>query len=73
MYESMYNYVGTLFLFDVFPLVFRFSRVLSMAFLHSILDAAHLGCVVLEKTNNRMTRGGSSSDACEDVPVHRLA
>ena len=36
-------------------------------------DVAHLGCVVLGKTNNRMTRGDNSSDACEDVPIRRSA
>ena len=54
-------------------MLFRFLSALLLAFPQFILDVSHLGCVVLEKINNRMTRGGSSSDACEDVPVRRSA
>ena len=73
MYESMYNYVGTLFYSSYFLCYFAFSRALLLAFPQFILDVSHLGCVVLEKIHNRMTRGGSSSDACEDVLVRRSA
>ena len=37
------------------------------------LDVSHLGCVVLGKIHNRMSRGGSTSNAHEDAPVRRFA
>ena len=74
MYESMYNYVGTLFYSSYFLCYFVFSRDLLLAFPQFIfLDVSHLGCVVLGKNHNRMTRGGSSSDAHADTPVRRSA
>ena len=70
MYESMYNYVGT---FLSARISFRcFLLGLSLAFI-PILDISHLGCFILGKQKNRMTRGGRSSQACEDVPVRRSA
>ena len=72
MYESMYNYVGTLFavvssLFCFLPgFVAGFSPTL-------FLDVSHLDCVVLEKIHNRMTRGGSGSNVHEETPARRSA
>lgn len=53
----------------VFAVFFRVCRLLLFPF----LDVAHPGCFILEKTNSRMMRGGSSSHACKDVPVRRSA
>ena len=73
MYESMYNYVGAFYLIavflDSFVLLFRVCRWLFFP----CLDVAHRSCSYWEKINSRMTRGGSSTQASEDVPVRRLA
>ena len=66
----MYNYVGTfLFALVSFRCVFL---GLSLAF-PPILGYFSSRLLCIGKINNRMTRGGSSSQACEDVPVRRSA
>ena len=49
MYESMYNFVGTLFYSSYFLRYFIFSPDLLLAFPQLFLDVSYLGCVVLEK------------------------
>ena len=72
MYESMYNYVGTLF--AVFSSLFCFLPGFVAGFSPNLfLDVSHLDCVVLGKIHNRMTRGGSSSNVREGTPVRRSA
>ena len=72
MYDSMYNYVGTLF--AVFSSLFCFLPGFVAGFSPNLfLDVSHLDCVVLGKIHNRMTRGGSSSNVREGTPVHRSA
>ena len=68
MYESMYNYVGTLF--AVFSSLFCFLSGFVAGFSPNLfLDVSHLDCVVLGKSHNRMTWGGSSSNVREGTPV----
>ena len=73
MYESMYNYVGTLFAVFSSLFCFLFFSGFLASFSPLFLDVAHRACVILGKTNNRMTRGGSSIHAGEDVPIRRSA
>ena len=72
MYESMYNYVGTLF--AVFSSLFCFLLGFVAGFSPNLfLDVSHLDRVVLGKIHNRMTRRGSSSNVREGTPVRRSA
>ena len=72
MYESMYNYDGTLI--AVFSSLFCFfSRIVAGFTPILFLDVPHLDFVALEKILNRMTRGGGSSNVREGTPVRRSA
>ena len=72
MYESMYNYVGTLF--AVFSSLFCFLPGFVAGFFPILfLDVSYLDCVVLGKIHNRMTHEGNSSNVREGTPVRRSA
>ena len=71
MYESMYNYVGTFYSIAVFFGSFAFPG-LSLAFL-PMFGCCSSWLLLLGKINSRMMRGGSSTQACEEVPVRRSA
>ena len=72
MYESMYNYVETLF--TVFSSLFCFLPGFFAGFSPILfLGVSHLDCVIFGKIHNGMTRGGSSSNVREGTPVHRSA
>ena len=72
MYESMYNYDGTLI--AVFSSLFcLFSRIVAGISPILFLDVSHLDFVALGKILNRMTRGGGSINVHEGTPVRRSA
>ena len=72
MYESMYNYDGTLI--AVFSSLFCFfSRIVAGFTPILFLDVPHLDFVALEKILNRMMGGGCSSNVREGSPVRRSA
>ena len=72
MYESMYNYVGSLL--AVFSSLFCFLPGFVAGFSPILfLDVPHLDFVSLGEILNRMTRGGGSSNVREGTPVRRSA
>ena len=73
MYESMYNYVGTLFYSPYFLRHFGFSRVFvaGLSPVYFECFSSRLRC--LGKNHIRMTRGGCSSNVREGSPVRRSA
>ena len=73
MYESMYNYVGTLFYSPYFRRHFIFSRAFIAGFSPIYFECFSSRLRCLGKNHIRMTRGGSSSNVREGSPVRRFA
>ena len=73
MYESMYNYVGTLFYSPCFLRYFSFSRAFVAGFSPIYFECFSSRLRCLGKNHNRMPRGGSSSNVREGTPVRRSA
>ena len=71
MYESMYNYVGTLF--AVFSSLFCFLPGFVAGFSPTYFECFSSRLRCLGKNHIRMTRGGSSSNVREGTPVRRSA